>query len=209
MKRAGSLISALLVTFTVCGQTDDEKDREYYNNGNHMIYVRNYKGAIYEFTEAIARDSGFIQAYENRGVAKYYLKDYSGAIDDFNRALEINPNDYNTYGRRGYAKFKTEDLTGAIEDFRQALEGVRNEAEYHNMMGLAKYYLLEYSSAISEFNKVIRFWSGTREQRSVAFYWRGLTRIDMGQREEGCLDLGKARKLGYSRALKLLEIYCR
>ncbi len=172
------------------------------------FFKKNYIGAIADFTTTIRHDSGFIQAYENRGVAKYYLQDYRGAVDDFNKALKINPNDYNTYGRRGWAKYYLQDSRGAIDDFTKALEGGRNDAEYYNIRGEVKYYLRDYKGAMDDFNRVIKFRAGNKEQRSKAFYWRGLIEIDLGQKDNGCLDLQKAGKLGFARAFELIEVYC-
>jgi tetratricopeptide (TPR) repeat protein len=208
MKRMAYLISVLLMPFVVYSQTNDKKALESYNNGIDKFFKKNYIGAIADLSETIKHDSGFIQAYENRGVAKYYLQDYKGALDDFNKALEINPDDYNTYGRRGWTKFYLQDSRGAIDDFTKALEGGRNDAQYYNIRGRAKYNLKDYKGAIADFNKVINSWLEEKDQRSNAFYWRGLVKIDLGQKDSGCLDLLKARKLGNAKAYELMEIYC-
>jgi tetratricopeptide (TPR) repeat protein len=203
-----NMIFVLLISFPGYGQSGDLKALVYYRNGCDKIFLKNYTGAITEFNWAIKRDSVFIQAYENRGVAKYYMEDYKGAIADFSKALEINPSDYNTYGRRGWAKFHLQDCSGAIDDFTKAIEGARDPSQYYNIRGQAKYYLHDYAGAISDFNKVIRIWSGERYQRGIAFFWRGLLKIDTNQKNSGCLDLRKAGRLGHVKALELAAIYC-
>jgi len=192
----------------VYSQTDDKKAMEYYDNGIDNVFKKNYTLAIDYFSDAIKRDSGFIQAYENRGVAKYYLHDHRGAIADYNKALEINPYDYNTIGRRGWAKFSLQDYRGAIADFTKAIEGTRDEAQYYNIRGQAKYRLQDFEGAIADFSRVIKSWSGGKDQKSKAFFWRGLVKIDLGQKESGCLDLSKAASLGYAMAYELKDIYC-
>lgn len=170
--------------------------------------MKNYPGAIYDFSEAIRLDSGFIQAFENRGVAKYYLNAFHEAIEDFSKALEINPNDYNTYARRGWARLKLLDCKGAVYDFTRAIEGGRNESQNYNARGQAKYYLHDYEGAFADFSKVINTLLGEKDQKARAFYWRGLVRIDLGHKEEACLDLHKSLKSGYEKAIELIEIYC-
>jgi tetratricopeptide (TPR) repeat protein len=189
-------------------QTVDRKAMEYYNNGCDKVLKKNYTGAIADFSEAIKCDSGFIQAYENRGVAKFYLQDHKGAIADYNKALEINPNDYNTYGRRGWAKLNLRDCIGAIADFNKALEGNQDDAQYYNIRGQAKYQLQDYKGAIDDYNAVIKSRISGKYQKSEAFYWRGLVKIDMGQKESGCLDLREAGKLGYVKAFEAIMGYC-
>lgn len=209
MKKEILFISVLFFSFAAFSQTDDKKANRYYTSGCEKIFRNDYKGAIVEFSWAIMRDSDFLQAYENRGVAKYYLKDYSGAIADFNRALELNPLDYNTLGRRGWARFRIKDFGGAIADFSRALQGDKENIKYYNIRGEAKYCLNDFPGAIRDFTRAINLWSAEKTERSKAYYWRGLIRIDTGDKKNGCLDLEKSGKLGYEMAFELMEVYCR
>jgi tetratricopeptide (TPR) repeat protein len=208
MKRIFYLILVLLISFAGYSQPDDQIAKEYFNNGCDKVSRKNFKGAIADFSEAIMRTPGFKQAYENRGVAKYYLLDLMGAIDDYTKALEIDPNDYNTSGRRGWAKFYLQDYRGAITDFSKAIKGSRDNALYYNIRGQAKYQIQDYEGAIADFNKVIKSWSGGKNQKSKAFYFRGLSEIHLGQKDSGCLDLSKAWKLGYTKAYESIREYC-
>ena len=189
-------------------QTKDKKAKEYYDNGCNKVLKKNYAEAIADFSEAIKRDSGFIQAYENRGVAKFYLNDNLGAIADYTKALEINPDDYNTHGRRGWARFYVHDYKGAITDFTSAIKNGRDNTLYYNIRGQAKFQLQDYEGAIADFNKVIKSWTGGKNQKSRAFYFRGLSEIDLGQKDSGCIDLTKARKSGYTKASEAIKRYC-
>ncbi len=196
------------MSFAGYSQTKDRKAKEYYDNGCDKVLTKNFTEAINDFSEAIKLDSGFIQAYENRGVAKFYLNDNRGAIADYTKALEINPNDYNTHGRRGWARFYLQEYRDAIADFTKAIEGNRNEVHYYYIRGQAKYYLQDFKGAIVDFNRVIKSWSDKKYLKSKAFYWRGLAKIDSGQKESGCLDLGKAADLKFSEAYEAIQKYC-
>ncbi len=112
------LIILSIASVSFC-QTNDRIAEEYYYRGVDKIFIKDYRGAIFDLTEAIRRDSDFLQAYENRGVAKYYLDDNEGAIEDYNRALEINPYDYNT---RGQIKYFLGDYEGALSDFNEVIK---------------------------------------------------------------------------------------
>jgi tetratricopeptide (TPR) repeat protein len=209
MKKVLYLIFLFMIHLACYPQTEDRKAFDYYINGVAEISKKNYQTAIRYFDDALDRDTGFLQAYENRGVAKYYLKEYRAAIDDFDRALRINPDDYNTLGRRGWSKYHINDLKGAISDFSKALEGVKDKGQYFIIRGESEYRLQDYHKAIADFNRVIRYWYKDRDQRSSAFYWRGLTEIDLGNREIGCIDLNKAFKMGNEKAFDLIKVYCR
>ncbi len=209
MTRILFLISVLWISFAVYSQTGDRSALRYFNSGSYKVNNKDYRGAIADLTEAIKLDSGFLQAYENRGVAKFYLQDFRGAIDDYDTALEINPDDYNTYGRRGWAKLAILDCTGAIEDFTKAIEGQRYAPEYYNVRGQAKYCLQDYEGSIADFDWVIRAWYSGKEEKGIAFFWRGIVKMDLGQRDSGCRDLIKAGKLGNAKALQVAEGFCK
>jgi tetratricopeptide (TPR) repeat protein len=208
MRRIFFLLPLLSLSISGVSQTNDIIAREFFNEGTYKVTINDYKGAIYALSEAIKLDSGFLQAYENRGVAKYHLQDYYGALSDFDKALKINPYDYNTYGRRGWTKYRLQDLRGAIADFTMALQGNRDNAQYYNIRGQANYFLHNYSLAVDDFNRVIKFLNGSREERREAYFWRGLAEINEGKKENGCLDLRKAGKLGLAKANEVIELYC-
>ena len=210
MKSVFCLIPALWIFIAGYSQTEDPKATEYYNRAMYKFFRKNYSDALIDFNEAIRRDTAFLQAYENRGVTKFYLHDYKGAIEDYNKALEINPEDYNTFGRRGWAKLYMNDCSGAIYDFTKALEGVEDESQYYNIRGQAKYYLKDYKGAIDDFTAVIRTVGAGRYHKSIAYYWRGLIKIDLGQKESGCADLARSAKRKNGLAAELMDMtFCK
>jgi tetratricopeptide (TPR) repeat protein len=208
MKSIFFVISALFLSFSGYSQTENTKAQEYYDIAMNKVFKKDHKGAIAGFSEAIKRDSGFIQAYENRGVSKYLLQDYSGAIDDYDKALNINPWDYNTYVRRGWARFSLHDYTGAFADFNKAVDESPDDPQYYNSRGEAKYRLQDYKGAIADFNMVINRWYSGRDQKSIAYFWLGIVKFDMGLKVEGCDDLKKAWKLGNIKAYEAIKGYC-
>ena len=42
----------------------------------------------------------------------------------------------------------------------------------------------------------------------MAYYNRGLAKIQLGQKDSGCLDLSKAGELGYVEAYEAIKQYC-
>ena len=209
MIRIVFIMAILLMSFEGKSQTRDGKAKESYLKGVENVSRKNYAEAISDFTKAIRRDTGFIQAYENRGVVKYYLKDYEGAISDYTKALAINPDDFNTHGRRGWAEFYLQQYREAIADFTKAIEGNRNSLQYHNARGQSEYYLRDFLGAISDFTIVIKSWEGEKYQKAIAYYWRGLAKIELGHKENGCADLRKAAESRYPGAYEAVQEYCR
>lgn len=208
MKKVLYVMAVAWFSFSGYGQTNVSKAIDYYNMGCDMVARKNYKVAITDFTEALKRDPEFKQAYENRGVSRYYLLDFEGAIEDYSKALEIDPADYSTYGRRGWTKYAVKDYKGAIEDLTHAIAGVKDEDKYYNERGEAKYMLRDYEGAIDDFSKVINSFGTLRFEKSKAYFWRGLSEIEMGQKDIGCGDLHKAAKKGFEKAFEVIKGYC-
>ncbi|PIV58665.1 MAG: hypothetical protein COS14_08405, partial [Bacteroidetes bacterium CG02_land_8_20_14_3_00_31_25] len=62
----------------------------------------------------------------------------------------------------------------------------------------------DYSGAISDFNKAIEI----NPNNAEAYYNRGFAKINLGQKDSGCLDLSKAGKLGCSQAYEAIKDFC-
>ena len=58
--------------------------------------------------------------------------------------------------------------------------------------------------AINDYNKAI----GLNPNYGYAYYNRGLAKIRLGQKDDGCLDLYKAGELGFAEAYDLIKQYC-
>ena len=114
------ILLLLFVPLISFGQTSEG----YFASANEKMKVKDYYGAIADFTKAIeiGEPPQVSMFYMNRGLAKFYLKDYSGAIADQNKSIELFPNPA-PYYVRGQAKFFSgEDYSGAIADFTKAIE---------------------------------------------------------------------------------------
>ena len=70
--------------------------------------------------------------------------------------------------------------------------------------GTAKYNLQDYSDAISDYNKAIEI----NPDHAEAYYNRGIAKINLGQKDSGCLDLSKAGKLGHSQDYEAIKDFC-
>ena len=194
------MIATLLLSSEGYSQTKDRKAKAYYDDGCEKVLEKDLTGAIADFSRAIELDTGFLQAYENRGVAKFYLNDNKGAIEDYTKALAINPFDYNTFGRRGWAHFHLLEYREAIADFTKALEGNKHSITFNFIRGQSEFHINDYLGAISDFTKVIKSLAAEKEQKTQAYYWRGMAKFKMQLNESGCIDLRKAVERGYSEA---------
>lgn len=97
MKKTFFLILALYAIVNCYSQTS----KEFYKRGIIKDSLKDYKGAIDDYTKAIELDIKFTDAYSKRGTAKGVLEDdIQGAIADFNKAIEIDHNYKDAYKKR-------------------------------------------------------------------------------------------------------------
>jgi tetratricopeptide (TPR) repeat protein/predicted ATPase len=104
------------------GKTSVKSLNDYIDNGVAKYKLKNYQGAIDDFTQAIELNPDVADYYNVRGSCKYHLRDLKGAIDDYTQAIELNPDIANYYRNRGIAKYILLDHSGAVSDFDRAIE---------------------------------------------------------------------------------------
>ena len=79
-------------------------------------YLKNYSGAIDDFTKAIEIDPDNVYSFERRADFKRESGDPKGAIVDYDKALSIDPNYTSSIGGRGTAKSYLKDMDGEFTD---------------------------------------------------------------------------------------------
>ena len=70
--------------------------------------------------------------------------------------------------------------------------------------GLLRVSYKTLGGAIQDFNKAIEL----NPNNAVAYYNRGLAKIHLGQKDNGCLDLSKAGELGHAKAYEHIKDLC-
>ena len=66
------------------------KDVDAYNNrGTAKVYLKNYYGAISDFSKAIELNPNYADAYNNRCISKYYTNDFNGACEDAKKSRSL------------------------------------------------------------------------------------------------------------------------
>ena len=105
----------IILFLTACVQKNAEN---YFNNGNVKFTLKDYNGAIQDYSKAIELKPDYSLAYYSRAICRSMLGDYENAKYDFNKAIEFKPDYFDAYMNRAfYIKEKTGDYAGAIEDY--------------------------------------------------------------------------------------------
>ncbi len=173
-------------------------------NAKAKFELKEYRGAIEDFSKVIDLDPTNSIAYAYRGHCKVNLENYKGAIADFSKAVDLRPNFDAAYVDRGSAKLFSGDYKGAVADFTKALELNPTYAHAYNSRGEARLKLKDYRAAMNDFEAAIH----CAPDYGFAYFGRGIAKNRLGFKS-ACSDWSKASKLGCPQAKELLSKYCK
>ena len=174
-------------------KNDYEADKYLQSGVDKANRLKDYYGAIADYTKAIELVPNDALAYYNRGLSKDILGDISGAMADYNKAIELDPNDADFYSNRGGIKLDLEDYYGAISDYSKVIELNPNDADAYYNRGISKFDLGDYYGAINDYSKAIELDTDNAD----AYYNRGLSKKLLGDLNGACKDAKIAVSLGY------------
>jgi tetratricopeptide (TPR) repeat protein len=178
---------------------------------NYYIYraeakeeLKEYRGAIEDYTKAIELVPKAASGYSYRADLKEKLEDYRGAIEDYTKAIELDlkPSGY-YYSLRASVKMDLEDYRGAILDYNKAIE-LEPESYYYNYRGSCKFNINNYLGAIADYTKAIQL----DPKDANSYLNRGRLKILTKDKKGGCKDLSKAGELGEDEAYKDINESC-
>jgi len=113
-------ITLLLLAFSLnCyGQTAEE----YFKSGNVKDDLKDYRGAIQDYSKGLELNPKNTDYYYIRGIIKRKLEEYRAAIIDFNQAIDLNSKDASFYYNRGLAKIGFNQKNSGCLDLSKAGE---------------------------------------------------------------------------------------
>jgi tetratricopeptide (TPR) repeat protein len=153
-------IIILLLSFILVKNGFCQTSEEFYNKGLVKYELKDYKGAIEDYTKAIdltffspddqirkklleehTTTKQIANYFLGRGHAKFELKDYQGAEKDFWNVKMLLPGFIEGPFQQGKAYFELQEFSLSVFAFTEAIEIDSNDAEVFFRRGLAKYQL--------------------------------------------------------------------
>ena len=132
-----------------------------------------YKGAIFEYTQAIRLEPDDEFAYHKRGIAKRKLRQYAAAISDYDTAIRLKPDYAYAYRNRGNAKAKLGQHFAAISDYDTAIRLKPDYADSLHQSGKCEGIDLgQHRAAISDYDTAIRL----KPDDALAYYNREMAK---------------------------------
>jgi protein O-mannosyl-transferase len=159
----------------------------YNNRGNAKNNIKDFQGAIEDFTKAIELKPNYVFAYNNRGNAYKTIGDPDKAIKDFNKAIELSPNTAEAYYNRGNSYYKNGDFEMAIENFNKAIELNPNLVETYFNLGNVYYKKGDLETSIKNYSKAIEL----KPYFAEAYNNRGYAYGNMGDLDKALKDFDK------------------
>lgn len=148
----------------------------------------------------------YIPSYDYLLAGNIYLKNnlYPQALKYFNKAIEMNPDNSNYYNSRAELKRTLGDEYGALKDYNSAIE--KNGQDVYPLANRGRLYYekKEFSKAIIDLEKAIQL----DDEFMIAYYYLGLTYIETGKKDLGCMNLSIAGELGYFIAYDSIKELC-
>jgi Tfp pilus assembly protein PilF len=211
----------------------------HYLRGNYKAAEGDKKGAVQDYTKAIALNPKFESAYANRGHLYDEAGDIKSAFADYNKAIEVNPKAPTPYNNRGWAFFVMGDTKAAIQDFDKAIALKPDYAEAYNNRGWVHYNLHNAQAAMSDYDKAVAInpdFDKPRYNRATLkatigdhagviadmdimlqmhpednwlYYQRGMARFNLKNTAGACADWKKSAELGNKDASAMLQQNCR
>lgn len=187
----------------VCSMLPQDQTNWYYLGITHQ-QIGNFKEAIDALSQAIKIDSVFVLALQAR--ANLYLKtqQYFLALSDIDSSLKLTQYNEQQFINRGLALIGLKRFKEAEKIYERIIQ--RNEKNVHAWFGLGNVYQSSrnYAKAIDAYDVCVAL----RPDFELAYFKRGLSKLEINQQERGCEDLQEALNLGYADALTYLKKFC-
>jgi len=195
--------------FNNCIRLEPEFFEAYFYRGICNLELNNNNHAISDFTVCIERNNNYYDALELRASSKSELNDFQGAVDDYSIIIQLmkmenTPYLASIYNNKAYALLSLNKYSEALVLVNKALDIEKSESYIWDTRGETYYFLGKYSKCIEDMNKAISL-----EEHDNSYYVRGLAKIKLGDREDGCRDLHKAIEFGKVISSELLLTNCK
>ncbi len=206
--------------FTKQIQMQPDNSKAYFNRGMVLHDMDKNMEALKDFTKCINLDTENTNAYFLRGLIKSRFNDRNGAISDYDEIIKrektAKPENYKmgtVYNNKGYCLIELGKLDESLPYLNKALELEPNESYIWGSRGEFYYKKGDYKSCIMDMTKAIevsdKTEAGDSDNAGWSYYLRGLSKIKLGQKQDGCKDLSKAGELGTSEAYKAISENCK
>ncbi|GAA0730572.1 hypothetical protein GCM10009430_41880 [Aquimarina litoralis] len=207
-------------SYTKLISMDNKKIRKtgYVNRGLARDKIKEYDGAIQDFTEAIKLDSTDMASFIDRGLSKMHAGYFAEAIKDYEYVIHVNTdskmvqNAIYWMARINFSQGKFDEVVRNCDDYFKVNS---IDAELYFIRGTANDMLGNFEQSIKDYSKAIKLYPNYYQ----AYANRGTAKINLltgkgnlepsrGETKNACRDLKKALEMGDNSVEDLIYVYC-
>nr|WP_315160837.1 tetratricopeptide repeat protein [uncultured Flavobacterium sp.] len=181
------------------------EDKKAYNPKGYFAAIdSDYEKALIanpENTDALFRRA---MTKSNNGDIEGAIKDYDGIIHLEKSAKPTIYKMSTVYNNKAYCLVVLGSYTDALPLANKALELDQTEAYIWDTRGELNYKLGQYQKCIDDMDNAIII-----QKNNNSYFYRGLAKIKLANKTEGCEDLKLSQELGKKEALLELGKYCK
>ena len=201
----------------------DPKKAVYYEQRGYLrMQTNNYYQALKDLNKAIKLDKKKASAYRKRGDVYWNYRNYPRAGNDFHTAATLDTTSIYNLRKVGDCFYELGNYRDAIKFYEQAISKSRSRSNFQEQYNEDYVLSLLYKAnadggtravkkAIEEYTQVIDYnekFQGIIEYTQEAYRFRGVAKLSIDEKREGCEDLRTAEKLGDKEAADYIEYYC-
>uniref|UniRef100_UPI00404A8241 tetratricopeptide repeat protein n=1 Tax=Flavobacterium sp. TaxID=239 RepID=UPI00404A8241 len=147
--------------------------------------------------------------YYNKGLECYNSGDLSGAIFNWTICIKINPKNPDSYYSRAIVKNELYTWKSALLDYNKAIEIAPDFISAIVNRGSVKDENGDYKGAIEDYDKVINLKNVDIENKQMAYFNKGNSEFNLGNKTKACESWKKAHELGAEYALERISEKCK
>ena len=205
-------VFVLITTSIILISCGKENAYSKYKSGSAKFQLKDYRGAVSDFTKAIELKPEYVEAYYSRAICESKLGKNDEALADFNKVTELDPGNKNAvFNRAYYIKQQTGDYQSAVEDYNLYLDLNKDgeNAFTYNNLGYCKFMMHDTIGSLKDIMTSIQLDS----TNSLAYKNRAEIYLSMDSITLACSDLDISIKLGYTKqydekVIQLQAKYC-
>lgn len=153
----------------------------------------------------------FIRAIAENKIGSYNTSnsDYDFLINNYEK-INYKSNSLATlYNNKAYNLILLKEYEDAEALIEKALLLDDKIGYIWDTKGTLDFYLGNYQEAITSITKALECTDQDKSFHIDSFYYRGMSYILLGNKEKGCIDLEKSKKLGKKEAQEAINKYCK
>lgn len=175
---------------------------KYFSEGISNQIEGNYKIAENAYIKCIEIDSSFYPAIFNIAVLKEKMEENNAYLTKFTNTINIQNNK---------AVYQKEQNDAPKANYESVLEFYNYTVKQNPSSGFAYYNRANLKSKMQNLQGAISdytFAINLEKDFAEAYYNRGVSYIEEGLSEKGCIDLSKAGQMGIKEAYEIINAFC-